>query len=58
MAPVPASPGSAAIMSLRAGRLNVTHVQQQGVFSESEQTLFREQLFSDLLLERFKLVPG
>lgn len=51
VAPVPASPGSAAVMSLREGRLNVTHVQQQGLFGESEQALFRDRLFADLLGE-------
>jgi hypothetical protein len=49
VAPVPVSPGSAAIMSLRDGRLNVTHVQQQGLLSDGEQALFRERLFADLL---------
>jgi hypothetical protein len=46
---VPASPGSAAIMSLREGRLNVTHVQQRGVLDESERQIFQERLFADLL---------
>jgi len=50
-APVPPSPGSAAIMSVRRGRLNVTHVHQHGLFSEGELSLFREQLFADLLGE-------
>lgn len=48
-APVPASPGSAAIMSVRGDRLNVTHVHQRGLFSEAELLLFRERLFADLL---------
>jgi hypothetical protein len=47
-APVPPSPGSCAAMSLRGGRLNVTHVRQHGVFSEAEQALFRESLRADL----------
>jgi hypothetical protein len=51
VAPVPASPGSAAIMSLRDGRLNVTHVQQEGLLGEAERDLFRERLFADLLGE-------
>jgi len=51
VAPVPVSPGSAAVMSLRDGRLNVTHVQQRGLLSESEQALFRDRLFADLLGE-------
>ncbi len=46
---VPTSPGSGAIMSLRAERLNVTHVHQEGVFSESERSLFRAALLADLL---------
>ncbi|MGH0033313.1 MAG: hypothetical protein ACQGVC_26285 [Myxococcota bacterium] len=48
-APVPASPGSAAIMSVRHGRLNVTHVHQRGLLSDEERSLFRERLFGDLL---------
>jgi hypothetical protein len=48
-APVPASPGSGAIMSVRKGRLNVTHVHQAGLLSDEELSLFRERLFSDLL---------
>ena len=50
-APVPASPGSAAIMSVRSGRLNVTHVHQEGLLSDEELALFRESLFADLLGE-------
>lgn len=50
-APVPASPGSAAIMSVRHGRLNTTHVHQQGLFRGDELSLFRERLFADLLGE-------
>lgn len=48
-APVPVSPGSAAIMSVRDGRLNVAHVHQQGLLREDELALFREHLFADLL---------
>lgn len=48
VAPVPASPGSCAAMSLRDGRLNVTHVHQRGVFSEDERARFRESLRADL----------
>jgi hypothetical protein len=47
VAPVPPSPGSCAAMSLRRGRLNVTHVRQRGVFSPSEAALFRESLRAD-----------
>jgi len=46
---VPPSPGSSAILSVRAGRLNLTHVYQTGVFSEAERALFRERLRADLL---------
>jgi hypothetical protein len=46
---VMASPGSAALLSLRAGRLNATHVRQQGVFSPAELSTFRATLKSDLL---------
>ena len=46
---VPASPGSAAIMSVCGGRLNVTHVHQRGALDDTEVALFRDQLFSDLL---------
>jgi hypothetical protein len=48
VAPVPPSPGSCVAMSLRNGRLNVTHVRQRGVFSESERALFRDSLRADL----------
>ena len=47
VAPVPPSPGSCAAMSLRSGRLNVTHVRQRGVFSPAEQALFRASLRAD-----------
>jgi hypothetical protein len=48
VAPVPASPGSCAAMSLREGRLNVSHVHQRGVFSDEERVLFGASLRSDL----------
>ncbi|HTO52977.1 MAG TPA: hypothetical protein VMR50_06275 [Myxococcota bacterium] len=48
---VPPSPGSAAVYSLRAGRLNFTHVRQSGVFSGFELVRFRESLRRDLLGE-------
>jgi hypothetical protein len=35
-------------MSLRDGRLNVTHVHQRGVFTDEERSLFRASLQSDL----------
>lgn len=47
--PVPVSPGSGAAMSLRGGRLNVSHVQQAGLFSEDERGLFQATLRADLL---------
>jgi len=47
--PVPPSPGSCVAMSLRDGRLNVTHVHQRGVLSERELVIFRERLRADLL---------
>lgn len=48
---VPPSPGSGVVFSLRAGRLNTTHVRQQGVFSAGEAALFRRALRADLLGE-------
>jgi hypothetical protein len=48
VAPVPASPGSCVAMSLREGRLNVTHVHQRGVFSDAERASIRASLHSDL----------
>jgi hypothetical protein len=48
---VPASPGSAAIMSLREGRLNIAHVHQQGVLDDAELAIFRDRLVADLLGE-------
>ncbi len=49
--PVPTSPGSSAAMSLRGGRLNVSHVQQAGLFSDEERALFQRTLRADLLGE-------
>jgi hypothetical protein len=46
---VPTSPGSGAILSIRSGRLNLTHVYQQGVVSEEERGLLRRRLRADLL---------
>ena len=48
---VPPSPGSGAIFSIRDGRLNFTHVRQEGVFSGRELELFRASLRADLLGE-------
>ncbi len=48
---VPPSPGSAAIFSLRAGRLNFSHVRQSGVFSGFEQVRLQRSLRADLLGE-------
>ncbi len=42
------SPGSGAIMSLREGRLNFTHVYQEGVLADDERALLRERLLADL----------
>ncbi len=47
--PVPPSPGSGLAMSLRRGRLNVTHVVQQGLLDDEERVLFGRALRSDLL---------
>lgn len=47
VAPVPPSPGSCTAMSLRRGRLNVTHARQRGVFSDSERALFGASLRAD-----------
>ncbi len=47
--PVPVSPGSCAAMSLRRGRVSVTHVTQKGLFSPDEFRIFDEQLRRDLL---------
>ena len=46
---VPPSPGSGAILSVREGRLNLTHVHQTGVLSDAERELLREWLRADLL---------
>jgi len=46
---VPASPGSAAILSIREGRLNITHVHQHGVLDDAELALFRDHLVADLI---------
>jgi hypothetical protein len=46
---VPASPGSCLALSFRGGRLGVTHVHQEGVFSAGELEILREQLRADLL---------
>lgn len=46
---VPSSPGSAAIFSVRSGRLNQTHVHQAGVLRDEERALLRRQLREDLL---------
>jgi len=48
-APVPPSPGSCAAMSLRDGRLNITHVFQRGLLGEEEHQAFEDQLLGDLL---------
>jgi len=49
VAGVLASPGSAALLCLRSGRLVVSHVRQNGVFSAAELSTFRRQLRRDLL---------
>jgi len=46
---VPPSPGSGAILSVREGRLNLTHVFQAGVLSDAERALLRARLRADLL---------
>jgi hypothetical protein len=48
VAPVPPSPGSCLALSLRDGRLNLTHVHQRGALSEPELEVFRERLRADL----------
>lgn len=45
---VPPSPGSGLIFSLRAGRVQCTHVRQRDVLGADELALFREQLGRDL----------
>jgi hypothetical protein len=49
VAPVVPSPGSCAALSHFRGRLNVTHVFQEGVLSKREREVFRAQLRADLL---------
>lgn len=49
VAPVPPSPGSCVAMSLRGGRLNVTHVHQTGIFSGAERALLHDSLRVDLV---------
>ena len=51
VAPVPASPGSCIAISHRAGRLNVSHVHQRGVYATADLALLRETLRADLLEE-------
>lgn len=51
VAPVPASPGSCIAISHRAGRLNVSHVHQQDVYTASDLALLRQTLRADLLEE-------
>ena len=46
---VPPSPGSSVILSVRGGRLNLTHVYQQGAISAEERALLRARLRDDLL---------
>jgi hypothetical protein len=46
---VPASPGSGAILSIREGCLNLTHVHQAGVLSDAERALLVARLRGDLL---------
>ncbi len=46
---VPPSPGSCLALSFHGGRLQVTHVRQDGVFSARELAILREQLRADLL---------
>jgi hypothetical protein len=46
---VPPSPGSSAVLSVREGRMNLTHVYQTGVLSDAERALFRDRLRADLL---------
>ena len=45
---VPASPGSALVLSFRGGRMGCTHVRQRGVFRDGELAVFHEQLQRDL----------
>jgi hypothetical protein len=43
------SPGSSLIMSIRDGRLNITHIYQRGAIADDERLRMREQLLDDLL---------
>ncbi|MEN8161689.1 MAG: hypothetical protein ABFS41_16585, partial [Myxococcota bacterium] len=45
---VPPSPGSGLVFSVRGERLNVTHVRQRGVLSQTELERFREELMRNL----------
>ena len=45
---VPASPGSALVLSMRDARLSVTHVWQEGSLDAAERALLRARLLSDL----------
>jgi len=49
--PVPPSPGSSIAFSLREGRLNATHVSQEGVLRLGEAEIFEASLRRDLLGE-------
>ena len=46
---VPASPGSGAILSVREGRLNLTHVHQAGVTTAAEREILQRRIRDDLL---------
>ena len=48
VAPVPPSPGSCVAISHFGGRLNVTHVFQEGLITDREREIFSEQLRRDL----------
>jgi hypothetical protein len=47
--PVPPSPGSCVAISHRPGRLNLSHVHQQGVWTADDLAILRESLRTDLL---------
>jgi hypothetical protein len=49
VAPAPPSPGSCIAFSQRGGRLTATHVHQEGVLSNAEQSLLRDTLRAGLL---------
>lgn len=55
VAPVPPSPGSCVAVNLFRGRLNATHVFQEGAISAEERACFRAQLRADFLGERSEL---